>query len=123
MHEYTGSVPSRRILGMRVDATSYQHATEQVLHWGRLRESRYVCVATVNNVIEAYDDRAYHEVMDGADIVTPDGMPLVWALRLLGWAERSVSMARTSRRSCASAPPRSASRSDSTAVRRRSSQT
>jgi N-acetylglucosaminyldiphosphoundecaprenol N-acetyl-beta-D-mannosaminyltransferase len=69
---------------MRVDATSYPHSTEQILHWASLRESRYVCIATVNNVIEAYDNRAYHEVMDGADLVTPDGMPLVWALRLLG---------------------------------------
>jgi N-acetylglucosaminyldiphosphoundecaprenol N-acetyl-beta-D-mannosaminyltransferase len=51
-----------------------------------LGESRYVCVANVNNLIEAYDDPAYHEVMDRADLVTPDGMPLVWALRLLGVA-------------------------------------
>jgi UDP-N-acetyl-D-mannosaminuronic acid transferase (WecB/TagA/CpsF family) len=36
----------------------------------------------VNNVIEAYDDPAYHEVMDRADLVAPDGVPLVWALRL-----------------------------------------
>jgi N-acetylglucosaminyldiphosphoundecaprenol N-acetyl-beta-D-mannosaminyltransferase len=77
-------VPARRILGMRVDATSYQHATAEILRWGSLGESRYVCVATVNNVIEAYDDPAYLQVMDGADLVTPDGVPLVWALRLLG---------------------------------------
>jgi N-acetylglucosaminyldiphosphoundecaprenol N-acetyl-beta-D-mannosaminyltransferase len=38
----------------------------------------------VNNLIEAYDRPSYREVMDGADLVTPDGMPLVWALRLLG---------------------------------------
>ena len=77
-------VPTRRILGMRVDATSYQHASAEILRWGSLGESRYVCIATVNNVIEAYDDPAYHQVMDGADLVTPDGVPLVWALRLLG---------------------------------------
>jgi hypothetical protein len=35
-------------------------------------------------VIEAYDDPAHQEVMNGADLVTPDGVPLVWALRLLG---------------------------------------
>jgi N-acetylglucosaminyldiphosphoundecaprenol N-acetyl-beta-D-mannosaminyltransferase len=77
-------VPTRRILGMRVDATSYQHAAAEILRWAGLAESRYVCVATVNNVIEAYDDPTYHEVMDRADLVTPDGMPLVWSLRLLG---------------------------------------
>jgi hypothetical protein len=35
-------VPKRRILGMRVDATSYQHATAEILPWGSLGESRYV---------------------------------------------------------------------------------
>jgi N-acetylglucosaminyldiphosphoundecaprenol N-acetyl-beta-D-mannosaminyltransferase len=80
-------VPTRRILGTRVDATSYQHAAAEILRWASLGESRYACVATVNNVIEAYDDPAYHEVMDRADLVTPDGVPLVWALRLLGVGE------------------------------------
>jgi N-acetylglucosaminyldiphosphoundecaprenol N-acetyl-beta-D-mannosaminyltransferase len=80
----TGLVEARRILGTRVDATSYEHATDAVLAWAGRGESRYVCVATVNNLIEAYDDPAYRRVMEDADLVTPDGMPLVWALRLLG---------------------------------------
>ena len=77
-------VAARWILGMRVDATSYAHAAQKVLHWAGSGESRYVCVATVNNVIEAYDDPQYRAVMEAADLVTPDGMPLVWGLRLLG---------------------------------------
>lgn len=74
----------RRILGMRVDATSYCSAAELVIEWARRAESRYVCVATVNNVMEAYDSKAFRAVMNSADLVTPDGMPLVWGLRLLG---------------------------------------
>jgi N-acetylglucosaminyldiphosphoundecaprenol N-acetyl-beta-D-mannosaminyltransferase len=35
-------------------------------------------------IMEAYDDPTFAEVVDGADLVTPDGVPLVWALRLLG---------------------------------------
>jgi N-acetylglucosaminyldiphosphoundecaprenol N-acetyl-beta-D-mannosaminyltransferase len=54
-------VPTRPILGIQVDATSYQHATVEILRCGSLGESRYVCVATVNNVIEACDDPAYRE--------------------------------------------------------------
>jgi N-acetylglucosaminyldiphosphoundecaprenol N-acetyl-beta-D-mannosaminyltransferase len=82
-------VEARRILGTRVDATSYGHAADAVLGWAGAGESRYVCVATVNNLIEAYDDPAYRQVMEDADLVTPDGMPLVWALRLLGVAGAS----------------------------------
>jgi len=74
----------RRILGMRVDATSYDDAADRILAWGRAGESRYVSVATVNNVMHAYDDPAFAAAMDGADLVTPDGMPLVWGLRALG---------------------------------------
>jgi N-acetylglucosaminyldiphosphoundecaprenol N-acetyl-beta-D-mannosaminyltransferase len=74
----------RHILGMRVDATSYDDAAERVCRWAHSGESRYVCVATVNNVIEALDHDDFRDVMNGADLVTPDGMPLVWGLRLLG---------------------------------------
>jgi N-acetylglucosaminyldiphosphoundecaprenol N-acetyl-beta-D-mannosaminyltransferase len=77
-------VETRRILGMRIDATSYAHAGQEILRWADLGESRYVCVATVNNVIEACDDPEYKAIMEAADLVTPDGMPLVWGLRLLG---------------------------------------
>ena len=79
-------VEARRILGVRVDATSYVHAAQEILSWARQGQSRYVCVATVNNLIEAQDDPAYGAVMEAADLVTPDGMPLVWGLRLLGVA-------------------------------------
>jgi N-acetylglucosaminyldiphosphoundecaprenol N-acetyl-beta-D-mannosaminyltransferase len=79
-------VEARRILGTRVDATSYGHAAREILRWARRGESRYVCVATVNNVIEAHDDPDYRAIMEAADLVTPDGMPLVWGLRLLGVA-------------------------------------
>jgi N-acetylglucosaminyldiphosphoundecaprenol N-acetyl-beta-D-mannosaminyltransferase len=34
--------------------------------------------------MEAYDSAEFREIMNSADLVTPDGMPLVWALRLLG---------------------------------------
>jgi N-acetylglucosaminyldiphosphoundecaprenol N-acetyl-beta-D-mannosaminyltransferase len=77
-------VPKRSILGMRVDATSYPDAADRILAWARGKSSRYVCVANVNNVMEAYDDEAFLRVMNEADLVTPDGMPLVWGLRWLG---------------------------------------
>lgn len=72
------------ILGMRVDATSYLHAAATICESAERKESRYVCIATVNNVMEAYDSQAFQTVMNQADLVTPDGMPLVWSLRLLG---------------------------------------
>jgi N-acetylglucosaminyldiphosphoundecaprenol N-acetyl-beta-D-mannosaminyltransferase len=75
---------AHHIVGMRVDATSYVEATARVLAWARGGESRYVCAATVHMVMEGYDAPAYQATVNGADLVTPDGMPLVWALRRLG---------------------------------------
>ncbi|MEO7986727.1 MAG: WecB/TagA/CpsF family glycosyltransferase, partial [Gemmatimonadales bacterium] len=36
--------------------------------------------------MEAYDSAEFGAIVNGADLVTPDGMPLVWALRLFGVA-------------------------------------
>jgi UDP-N-acetyl-D-mannosaminuronic acid transferase (WecB/TagA/CpsF family) len=74
---------SRYVLGMRVDATSYQDATEQAVGLARRSESPYVCVAAVNKVMQAHDDERFPEAMNRADLATPDGMPFVWGLRWL----------------------------------------
>ena len=79
-----GSPEHRFILGMRVDATSYPDAVRRVLEWARRGEARYVCVATVHMIMEAYDSPMFQQAVNAADLVTPDGMPLVWGLRLLG---------------------------------------
>ncbi|WP_155982915.1 WecB/TagA/CpsF family glycosyltransferase [Thermus aquaticus] len=70
---------------MRVDPTSYEEATEKVLAWAAAGESRYVCVANVHMVMEAHDDPSFRALVNAADLVTPDGMPLVWMLRKLGY--------------------------------------
>lgn len=83
--KYVGACPERRlILGMRVDATSYPDAVGRILDWAQRREGRYVCVATAHTVMEAYDSAEFRRAINAADLVTSDGMPLVWALRLLG---------------------------------------
>lgn len=74
----------RLVLGMRTDSTSYSDAIARVLTWASGRESRYVCVANVHVTMESYDCDEFRGVVNGADLVTPDGMPLVWALRLFG---------------------------------------
>jgi N-acetylglucosaminyldiphosphoundecaprenol N-acetyl-beta-D-mannosaminyltransferase len=82
--EDTANCPERFIVGSRVHGTSYAHATSLVQTWASQNLSRYVCVATVNNVMEAWDSPQFMAVTNNADLVTPDGMPLVWGLRLLG---------------------------------------
>jgi N-acetylglucosaminyldiphosphoundecaprenol N-acetyl-beta-D-mannosaminyltransferase len=75
---------SRHVLGMRVDATSYGDASRRVARWAHEGRPAYVCVATVHMVMETFDSSAFRRTVNGADLVTPDGRPLVWALRSLG---------------------------------------
>ena len=81
------SVARRYILGLRVDATSYPDAASRVMTWARRGESRYVCVANVHMVMESRHSAEFCRVVNGADLVTPDGMPLVCGLQLLGVKE------------------------------------
>jgi N-acetylglucosaminyldiphosphoundecaprenol N-acetyl-beta-D-mannosaminyltransferase len=83
------TLESRRIVDVRVDGTSYEDATTRVLRWAKSNKSRYVCVATVHSLMEAHDDPTFRAVMNEADLVTPDGMPLVWGLRRLGIEDAS----------------------------------
>ncbi|MGA2863856.1 MAG: WecB/TagA/CpsF family glycosyltransferase [Verrucomicrobiota bacterium] len=75
---------SRSVLGMRVDATCYEAVTQHVVRWARARESRYLCEAPVQMVMEAYDHPDYRQAINQADVVAPGGMPIVWTLRALG---------------------------------------
>jgi len=77
---------SRRVLGMRIDATSYAEATEAIVDMAESGRGGVTCLATVHMVMEGRDDPAFQRLVNAADLVTPDGMPLVWALRRLGIA-------------------------------------
>lgn len=79
-----GALPCRAILGMRVDATTYEEATQLIVDWSKSAASRYVCIANVHMAMEAYDAPAFQKIVNEADLVTSDGMPLVWALKKLG---------------------------------------
>ena len=67
-----------------VDVLDYQTAVSILLKWSRLYESRYACFANVHMLMEAYDSEYFQGVVSRADMVTPDGMPLVWIMRLKG---------------------------------------
>ncbi|MEM9567426.1 MAG: WecB/TagA/CpsF family glycosyltransferase [Cyanobacteria bacterium P01_E01_bin.34] len=76
---------SQTVIGTRVDATSYEDACDRILNWARARISCYVIAANVHVLTTARWEAEYRDVLHNAKLVTPDGMPLVWALRLLGF--------------------------------------
>jgi N-acetylglucosaminyldiphosphoundecaprenol N-acetyl-beta-D-mannosaminyltransferase len=88
---YTTAAPSdqppcRHILGMRVDATTYDDATRRILSWAALGAGGHVYAANVHMVMESRRRPDLAAAVATARLVTPDGMPLVHMLRRLGVA-------------------------------------
>ncbi len=72
------------IINVGIDKTSYQDTCDRLIDLVHQNKSGYVVAANVHVVMTAYWDHDYRRVLANAEIVTPDGMPLVWGLRLLG---------------------------------------
>jgi N-acetylglucosaminyldiphosphoundecaprenol N-acetyl-beta-D-mannosaminyltransferase len=74
---------SRRLLGVRVDVVDYLEAADAILAMAGAGGGM-TCVANVHVIMEACDDAGFRALVNGAELVTPDGVPLVWSLRALG---------------------------------------
>ncbi len=73
------------MLGVRVDAIQIPGAVERLEDWiGRRERCHYVAVTGMHGVMEALHDSSFHAILNSADMVVPDGMPLVWLARLAG---------------------------------------
>ncbi len=76
--------PSHSIIGVNVVSSSYQEVVNRSLLWARQQASRALFFANVHMIMEAFDDRGFRDLLNGGDLISPDGVPLVWALKLLG---------------------------------------
>lgn len=81
---------SSNILGVRVSAINMGLALETIDGWIRRREENYVCVTGVHGIVESYRRDDLRKIHNGAGLVVPDGMPLVWLSRMNGypWVNR-----------------------------------
>jgi N-acetylglucosaminyldiphosphoundecaprenol N-acetyl-beta-D-mannosaminyltransferase len=73
-----------RVLETGISATSYAEACRLLARWGLSGQRAYVCICNVHTVMEAHRSPDYAAILNGAAMATPDGMPLVWALRRRG---------------------------------------
>lgn len=72
------------VLGIPVNALDLEQATEAVSGWVGTSHRGYVCVTGVHGVMEARRSSEVMAAHHAADLVVPDGMPLVWCGRALG---------------------------------------
>jgi N-acetylglucosaminyldiphosphoundecaprenol N-acetyl-beta-D-mannosaminyltransferase len=73
------------ILGVGVSAIDMPIAVDTFAHWIAARCRNYVCVTGVHGVMESYRDPELRAIHNRAGLVTPDGMPLVWVARAMGF--------------------------------------
>lgn len=77
-------LPSVRLINTSVAALPLEGQLNKILDWASRRESRSVCLANVHMVMEAHNHAEFGRVLERADLVVPDGMPLVWLMKALG---------------------------------------
>ena len=75
------------VLGVPISAVNRPLAVERIARWIRDGERHYVCVRDAHGVILAQDDPGLMRIHEEAGMVTPDGMPIVWAGRRVGFAD------------------------------------
>jgi len=78
----------QEILTIPISVIKWNEAEVIITNWAKSRESRYVCICNVHSVIMANNNCEFRKVIHEADMVTPDGMPLVWVLRALGFSNQ-----------------------------------
>jgi len=72
------SPPRYNVLGLGVSALTLTSARDLILSARGHGKAGYICLATAHGVTEARRDPELRAAYDGAWLITPDGMPLVW---------------------------------------------
>jgi N-acetylglucosaminyldiphosphoundecaprenol N-acetyl-beta-D-mannosaminyltransferase len=78
-------LPRAEILGVGVSAVDMDAAVAEVDKWIRSGRRSYVCVTSVHGVMECQRSPSLRAIHQGAGLVVPDGKPLVWVARMLGF--------------------------------------
>lgn len=82
--------PRVNILGVAVTAQTMGDAVAAIGRWIEQRASAYVCVTTAHVLVESQRHPSLKATLNAADMVTTDGMPLVWLCRSAGHAAERV---------------------------------
>jgi N-acetylglucosaminyldiphosphoundecaprenol N-acetyl-beta-D-mannosaminyltransferase len=85
-HLETLGMPFRgNILGVHVSAINIDQALETIGGWLARREPNYVCVTPAHVVMDCWRNPDLRIVVNHSGLTTPDGMSIVWLLKLHGY--------------------------------------
>jgi N-acetylglucosaminyldiphosphoundecaprenol N-acetyl-beta-D-mannosaminyltransferase len=72
------------ILGVPIDNVSTEETLQKIEEFIRDGSFHQIATANVDYLVNAANNQQYREILCGCDLVVADGMPVVWASRLLG---------------------------------------
>ncbi|SKA79047.1 WecB/TagA/CpsF family glycosyltransferase [Desulfobaculum bizertense] len=72
------------LMGIPLDNLSMDETVDRLEEFVESGRPHYVATANVNFVVAAHRDEEFMEVVRMADLITADGMPLIWASSKLG---------------------------------------
>jgi N-acetylglucosaminyldiphosphoundecaprenol N-acetyl-beta-D-mannosaminyltransferase len=73
----------KKLISIDISLGSYDAFVGRLIDLAASGKSEYACVANVHMLIEAKRSDSFAEVVNNAALITPDGQPLTWALRIL----------------------------------------
>jgi N-acetylglucosaminyldiphosphoundecaprenol N-acetyl-beta-D-mannosaminyltransferase len=82
-------LPVRNILGFAIAALPFDKQLRLILDWAQSGSSKLVCIANTHMLVEAQRNERLARVLKYADLITPDGMPLVWMLKFMGFSQQN----------------------------------
>jgi N-acetylglucosaminyldiphosphoundecaprenol N-acetyl-beta-D-mannosaminyltransferase len=76
------------VLGVPINTISWSDVLAKISNWSSSKESRVMCICNVHSVVTATQDAEFRKVVNEADMATPDGAPVAWMLRRLGYVDQ-----------------------------------
>jgi N-acetylglucosaminyldiphosphoundecaprenol N-acetyl-beta-D-mannosaminyltransferase len=73
-----------RAVSLLTDVLDHRSAVARVADLVRGGRGGYVCFSTVHMVMESHDWPEFGQRVNAADLIVPDGMPIVWMQKLQG---------------------------------------
>ncbi len=71
-----------KLFDSHISTGSYGDFLEGIIQLAISGKSSYACFANAHMLMEAYDNKAFNQVVNAADIVSPDGKPISVLMRL-----------------------------------------
>jgi N-acetylglucosaminyldiphosphoundecaprenol N-acetyl-beta-D-mannosaminyltransferase len=84
--DLSGAQSTFKVLGVEVDAVQIPHVIHQMEEWMHARDgSHFIALTSVDTIMQAWHQDSFRQILNAADLTVPDGMPLVWLGRMMGY--------------------------------------